>query len=50
MPKQVDHGARRRQLVEASWAVIAREGLEGATLRKVAAAANCTTARAVKAL
>ena len=45
MPKQVDHGARRRQLVEASWTVIAREGLEGATLRKVAAAANCTTGR-----
>ena len=45
MPKQVDHGLRRRQLVEASWTVIAREGIEGATLRKVAAAANCTTGR-----
>ena len=45
MPKQVDHGLRRRQLVEASWDVIAREGIEGATLRKVAAAANCTTGR-----
>lgn len=45
MPKQVDHGLRRRQLVEASWDVIAREGIEGTTLRKVAAAANCTTGR-----
>ena len=45
MPKQVDHGLRRRQLVEASWTVIARDGIEGATLRKVAAAANCTTGR-----
>ena len=45
MPKQVDHGARRRELVEASWEVIAREGINGVTLRKVAAAADCTTGR-----
>ena len=45
MPKQVDHEHRRRSLVEASWDVIAREGLEGVTLRKVAATANCTTGR-----
>ncbi len=45
MPKQVDHEARRRELVEASWDVIAREGIEGTTLRKVAAAADCTTGR-----
>ncbi|MCZ6853143.1 MAG: TetR family transcriptional regulator C-terminal domain-containing protein [Gammaproteobacteria bacterium] len=45
MPKQVDHAARRRELVEASWDVIARDGIEGITLRKVAAAADCTTGR-----
>lgn len=45
MPKIVDHDARRRELVEASWAVIAEEGLEGLTMRKVAKAANCTTGR-----
>lgn len=45
MPKIVDHDARRRELVEASWAVIAEEGLEGLTMRKVAEAANCTTGR-----
>ena len=45
MPKQVDHAVRRRELVEASWEVIASEGIEGTTLRKVAAAADCTTGR-----
>jgi AcrR family transcriptional regulator len=45
MPKIVDHNARRRELVEASWAVIATEGLEGVTMRKVAEAAGCTTGR-----
>lgn len=45
MPKIVDHDARRRELVEASWAVIAEEGLEGLTMRKVAEAAHCTTGR-----
>lgn len=45
MPKIVDHDARRAELVAASWNVIAREGLEGLTMRKVAAAAGCTTGR-----
>ena len=45
MPKQVDHALRRRELVAASWDVISREGLEALTLRKVAAAADCTTGR-----
>ena len=45
MPKIVDHDLRRRELIEASWAVIAAEGLEGVTLRKVAIAAGCTTGR-----
>ena len=45
MPKLIDHDLRRRELVEASWQVIADEGLEGVTMRKVAAAADCTTGR-----
>ena len=45
MPKQVDHAVRRRELVEASWDVISREGIQALTLRKVAAAADCTTGR-----
>jgi len=45
MPKLIDHDLRRRELVEASWQVIAEEGLEGVTMRKVAAAAGCTTGR-----
>ena len=45
MPKIIDHDTRRRELVEASWNVIAEEGLEGLTMRKIATAANCTTGR-----
>ena len=45
MPRKVDHDTRRRELVKASWEVIARDGLHGVTLRKVAAAAGCTTGR-----
>lgn len=45
MPKIVDHDARRREIVEASWEVIAGEGLDGLTMRKIAAAAGCTTGR-----
>ncbi|MDA1076810.1 MAG: TetR family transcriptional regulator C-terminal domain-containing protein [Proteobacteria bacterium] len=45
MPKVVDHEQRRRELVEASWEVIAGSGIEGATLRNVALAAGCTTGR-----
>ncbi|MEQ9519945.1 MAG: TetR/AcrR family transcriptional regulator [Parvibaculum sp.] len=45
MPKIIDHEQRKRELIEASWAVIAAEGLEGVTMRKIAAAAGCTTGR-----
>jgi AcrR family transcriptional regulator len=45
MPKVIDHDLRRRELVEASWAVIAAEGLDGLTMRKIASAAKCTTGR-----
>lgn len=43
MPKFVDPEQKRREFVAASWDVIATEGLSAATLRRVAAAAGCTT-------
>lgn len=43
MPKKVDPVAQRLSLARAGLAVIAAEGLEAATLRKVAAQAGCTT-------
>jgi TetR/AcrR family transcriptional repressor of bet genes len=45
MPKVVDHAQRRRELVEASWDVIADDGIEHLTMRRVASAAGCTTGR-----
>lgn len=40
MPKIVDHERRRTEIVETTWRVIARRGLDGATLREVAAEAG----------
>lgn len=40
MPKQVDHEARRRRIADAVCRVAAREGVEGASLRHVAAEAG----------
>ncbi|NRQ34990.1 TetR family transcriptional regulator [Nonomuraea sp. NN258] len=40
MPKVVDHERRREELVRAVWEVISRDGIEGATVRKVAEAAG----------
>ncbi|HEY4615437.1 MAG TPA: TetR/AcrR family transcriptional regulator [Citricoccus sp.] len=40
MPKVVDHGQRRQELVEATWRIIARHGLSGATMRQIAAEAG----------
>jgi AcrR family transcriptional regulator len=45
MPKVVDHAVRRAELVDAAWRVIAEEGLEAATVRRIAEAAGCTTGR-----
>jgi len=44
MPKFVDHSARRDEIVAAAWRVIQREGLEGATIRAIAAEAGASTA------
>jgi len=43
VPKSVDPMQKRAELVEASWQVIAGEGLKAATLRRVAGQAGCTT-------
>jgi AcrR family transcriptional regulator len=40
MPKVVDHTARRRELVQATWRVIARSGPSGATMRQIATEAG----------
>jgi len=43
MPKVVDHDQRRAAIVAAAWTVIADEGIEAATMRRVAEVAGCTT-------
>ncbi|MCJ0894558.1 TetR/AcrR family transcriptional regulator [Rhodococcus sp. ARC_M5] len=40
MPKIVDHDARRAEIVAAVWRVIERSGMDGATVRSVAAEAG----------
>ena len=40
MPKIVDHDKRRVELVEATWRIIARRGIEGATMREIATEAG----------
>jgi AcrR family transcriptional regulator len=45
VPKVVDHAQRRRELVAATWAVVASEGIEAATVRRIAEEAGCTTGR-----
>jgi AcrR family transcriptional regulator len=42
VPKLVDHEERRQELVDAAWRVIHREGVEGATVREIAAEADCS--------
>ena len=43
MPKVVDHAARRAEVLEATWRVIVRAGLEGTTIREIAREADCST-------
>lgn len=45
MPKIVNHDDRRRELIEACWTVLTDQGIEGFSLRNIAAAANCATGR-----
>lgn len=43
MPKLVDHEARRVEVLDATWRVIAREGIEHTTTREIAREAGCST-------
>jgi AcrR family transcriptional regulator len=43
VPKIVDHDERRRSLIEATWRVIAREGIASATTRGIAGEAGCSS-------
>jgi len=36
MPRLVDHAVKRRRLIEATWRLIARSGVEAATMRQIA--------------
>jgi len=40
VPKLVDHEARRREIVESVWQLIARRGISGVTMRELAAEAG----------
>ncbi|GAB2852167.1 TetR/AcrR family transcriptional regulator [Actinocorallia aurea] len=42
MPKVVDHEARRRQISEALWRVVSRDGVDAVSVRSVAAEAGCS--------
>jgi TetR/AcrR family transcriptional repressor of bet genes len=43
MPKVTDADAIKKQIVTAAWDVIATEGIQSASMRRVARAAGCTT-------
>lgn len=40
MPKQIDHDQRKQRIAEATWRVILRDGMSGATVRNIAREAN----------
>lgn len=42
MPKIVDWDERRDEILSATWRVIARDGISGATIRAIAREANCS--------
>jgi TetR/AcrR family transcriptional regulator, transcriptional repressor of bet genes len=43
MPKVVDAERQRARVIAATWRVVAHEGIEAATIRRIAEAADCTT-------
>lgn len=43
MPKIVDHDAKRREIIEATWRVIDAGGLAGTTIREIAREAGCSS-------
>jgi AcrR family transcriptional regulator len=40
MPKLVDHQARRREIIEATWELIAEQGIDNVSVRDIATAAS----------
>jgi AcrR family transcriptional regulator len=42
MPKIVDWDARRDEILSATWRVIVRDGIAGATVRAIAREAGCS--------
>jgi AcrR family transcriptional regulator len=42
MPKIVDHDARREEIVDAVWRLVARDGIASATTRNIADEAGCS--------
>jgi AcrR family transcriptional regulator len=43
VPKIVDHDAKRREIIEATWRVIDAGGLAGTTIREIAREAGCSS-------
>jgi AcrR family transcriptional regulator len=43
MPKVVDHERRREELASALWELVLRDGIEAASVRRVAAEAGCSS-------
>ena len=43
MPKVVDHEERRGEVAAAVWRIVSRDGLEAATVRRVAAETGMST-------
>lgn len=43
MPKIVDHDRRRREIIEATWSVIARRGIAGTTFRAISGETGYST-------
>ncbi|MBH3368656.1 MULTISPECIES: TetR/AcrR family transcriptional regulator [Pseudomonas] len=42
MPRVIDHEERRNEVLAATWKVVATEGLEAATIRRIAIEVGCT--------
>ena len=45
MPLIVDHDAKRREIIDATWTLIATEGFEAASMRRIATRVGATTGR-----
>lgn len=43
MPRKVDHAQQRARIIDATCQVLARDGLDGLSMREIAVAAGCTT-------